>query len=372
MKKTFILAVVTALLALHSPAVKAEEANLCVITEMYIAGLPAKDIQGELQVPQDWLEDGELVIEGQASKHVEKVEVTLDGGKTWKTAQGTSSWFFSIQPLPKENFKIAARTWCQGKPAHPYRRRFYKVSYVGKTSRAIIEEVFHKIELYYQGKNRLQIMKLFSRRLRSPLYSNYRELEVQIRNDFQWGSGMDFHFYIDQVLKSENIYIVQTHWDLTYLGLLEPKHGYTEFHFDSGNEWKIVDIRGDKPFGIVEEPKPDLEIAGDEIQGTFQGGYPTGTVIVPVHNNGRIAARKVAVKVYCKDNGGIGYPPASATQTKTIKVVPIMSVQVVTFTMTASGGGLGWFPPVTCTITVDPQNRISELNEENNTAEVTF
>ena len=364
MKKTLAIIWVAASILAVSSLAKGKEGDLCIITEMYIAGVPAQQITGELQVPRDWLEDGELIIEGQASKEVEKVEITLDNGKTWQPAQGTTSWYYSVQPLPGEKFRIAARAWCKGTPSHPYRRKFYKTVFIGKTSRDIIEGIFRKIELYYQGKNRLQVMKLFSRRFRSPLYSNYRELEVQIRNDFQWGSGMEYRFYIDQVLKSGNIYIVQTHWDLTYLGLLEPKHGYTEFHFDAGNQWKIVDIRGDKPFGIIEEPKPDLEVVESEIQGTSPDNMRF-ILTIPVHNNGRIAARRVVVKATCRN----AYNNPGSTATTTVKTIPIMGINIVTLEV----NGYDWLlESTTCTITVDPQNRISETNEDNNRVQKTF
>ena len=345
----------------------------CTITDMYLAGVPAEEVRHTLVVPRDWLEDGELVIEGEAPQAAEKIEVTLDGGKTWHTAKGTTSWYYSFQPLPRERFKIGARAWCQGRPATLYRKKFYNVSFTGKTAREIVTGRLQAMALFYQGKNRLQFMKLFSRWLRSPLYSNYRDLEVQVRNDFQWGGTIQYRFYLDQALKNGSTYIARTHWYLTYLGLMEPKEGYTEFHFDSGDRWKVTDIRGDKPFGIIEEPKPDLYIGEDEIQGEFPVGYPTGTLMVPIHNRGRIAARRVVVKVHCKGMGGFaGAGQAEDTETTVIKVVPIMGTRVATLILTATGGNLEWFPPVTCNIAVDPQNRISELDEGNNRSQKTF
>ncbi len=369
MKKGTLVALALFSLMAISGTSRGEKETPCTITEMYIAGVPAKEVRHTLVVPRDWLEGGKLIIEGEASQAAEKIEVTLDGGKTWQTAQGTTSWYCSFQPLPGEKLKIGARAWCGGKPAPLYRRKLYRASFTGKTAKEIVVEKLRAMELLYQGENRLQFMKLFSKRLRSPLYSNYRDLEVQVRNDFQWGGAIQYRFYTDQVLRSNGIHMVQTHWNLTYLGLMEPKEGYTEFHFDPGDSWKVVDIRGDKPFGIIEEPKPDLYIVEDEIDGKFIAFAPVGMVLVVVHNGGRIAARKVLVKVHCRDIGPVGaFPPSEATATATIKVVPINGVAVVNLLLQAPE----WHPPVTCIITVDPKNRISEIDESNNRAQKLF
>jgi len=373
MRGTILTAIIALSLLLTFPNRSfGEAAPSCTITEMYIAGIPVEEISGNLTITRDWLEKGEIVIEGEAPPQAEKVEVTLDGGKTWHEAQDTPSWFYSFQPLPGEQYRIGARAWCKGKPAPAHRKKFYKAHYTSKTSREIVAEKLHQVELFYQGKNRLQFMTLFSKRLRSPLYSNYRDLEVQVRNDFQWGGAIQYHFYIDQILRTDGIYIVQTHWDMTYVGLMEPKEGYTEFHFDPGNGWKVADIRGDKPFGIIEEPKPDLYIVEDEIKGEFPQAFPTGTVIVPVHNGGRVSARKVVVKIYCMDEGGFGYPPSAAKATSTVKTIPIMGTRIVTFVLQAGGGFGAWNPPVTCIIIVDPKNRVSEINEDDNRAQKVF
>ncbi len=339
-------------------------AGACKIDSVRVADIPVERLKGEFVIPWDLLSKGKLMIEGEASGNVEKVEVTVDGGKNWESVNGTELWDYEFTPSLEKKFKLGVRACCSGK-CYLYRRKFYNLIVSSKTSRDIIENKFLTISIAYETKNLGKILPLFSKWIRSPLYSNYRDLEVQIRNDFQWGEAIQYKFFIDQILKNENIYMVRTHWFLTYLGLLEPKEGDTEFHFDASQNWKIVDIRGDKPFGIIEEPKPDLYIAEDEVTGIITYNYYDNDIlIVVVHNDGIIAARKVLLKVKCGNN----YTPYKIS-TKLIKVVPIKGVKVVNVILPK----ISWEGTnVRCTIWVDPYNRISELNEDNNVVEKVF
>ncbi len=329
--------------------------KLCMIQDLKIADIPASRIKGVLIVPWDWLEDETLPIYGTATDAVNMIELSFDGGKSWVSLEASDVWSYNWKVEDINELQLKIRAKC-GDKIVPYRRRSYRIKIVRETSKEIIKNKLKLIETYYQLKNSTAIMKLFSQMLRSPLYRNYRDLWIQIRNDLQWGEGIQLHFYVDQILRDENIYIVKTHWDLTYLGLLEPKEGYTEFHFDAADGWKIVDIREEKVFGIIEEPKPDLFIIAEEISGSW--GYDV-VITVPVHNGGRIAARKVEVNVSCND----GY--CSKTSSIFLKVVPIKGLSIGVITLNMCGGY-----PVYCNINVDPKNRISELNEDNNFASV--
>ena len=348
-----LLFLVLALSFLSSVAYSLE---LCMIQNLEIADVPASKIKSILVVPWDWLEDETLPIYGTATDAVSEVELSFDGGKSWVSLEARDVWSYSWKVEDTAEAQLKIRVKC-GDKVVPYRRRSYRIKIVKETSKEIIKHKLKLIETYYQLKNSIAIMKLFSQMLRSPLYRNYRDLWIQIRNDLQWGEGIQLHFYVDQILRDENLYIVKTHWDLTYLGLLEPKEGYTEFHFDAGDRWKIVDIRGDRVFGIIEEPKPDLFIIADEVNGNISG-YDV-TLWIPVHNGGRIAARKVEVSVTCND----GY--CNKTSSVFLKVVPIKGLNIGVVILNMCGGS-----PVYCNINVDPKNRISELSEDNNFASI--
>ena len=340
--------------------------KLCMIQDLKIADIPASRIKGVLIVPWDWLEDEALPIYGTATDAVNTVELSFDGGKSWISLEAGDVWSYDWKVEDTNELQLKVRAKCEDKIV-PYRRRSYRIKIVRETSKEIIKNKLKLIETYYQLKNSTAIMKLFSQMLRSPLYRNYRDLWIQIRNDLQWGEGIQLHFYVDQILRDENIYIVETHWDLTYLGLLEPKEGYTEFHFDAAGEWKIVDIREDKVFGIIEEPKPDLFIIADEITGNV--GYNSVTVVVPVHNGGRIAARKVEISVSCNQHYDVYN--INLASFMVLKLVPIKGLSIGVVNLHTD---LDLIPgiPVYCNINIDPKNKISELNEDNNLVSVTI
>ena len=104
-------------------------------------------------------------------------------------------------------------------------------------------------------------------------------------------------------------------------------------------------------YGAV--PKPDLAITDSDITSEFKetGGTMKITLKIYVTNDGTAKATSVKVKV---ESG-------TTTTTKTISSIPAGGRGVATVTLPAQGN-------THFTVTVDPENKISELNEGNNVA----
>jgi parallel beta-helix repeat protein len=105
-------------------------------------------------------------------------------------------------------------------------------------------------------------------------------------------------------------------------------------------------------FVFVRLPSPDLALSSSDI--TFSNSTPANgdviTIYAEVHNNGEIDARNVVVKFY-----GIGRT--------TIPLIPAGSSQIASISWTATPAGLQRI-----VVMADPNNAISESNENNNVA----
>lgn len=219
----------------------------------------------------------------------------MDKGESWQRAERTNHWSFSFSPEEYHRYDIGVRCLAGNVPSPMYRQKTFRVRYENKRTKEVIAKQLRKLERSYRIKSRFQIMALISRNVVTTMYPNFRALEEEIKNDIQWGQDILYRFYIDQVLRNKSIHMVRTHWYLTYWGLERPEEGETEFYFDFGDRVKIANIRGEKPFGLIERAYPDLMVDASEHQYVGQGFG--GNILVLVHNIGKITAKKVKIKV---------------------------------------------------------------------------
>jgi hypothetical protein len=84
-------------------------------------------------------------------------------------------------------------------------------------------------------------------------YQNYprgwHNLRKSIENDFKSLNSVVLRFSVNQVFEIEKVIMAETHWRLTYAGLLEPEEGYVEIHFDPADNMKILVQKKDLYFG---------------------------------------------------------------------------------------------------------------------------
>ncbi|OGP52786.1 MAG: hypothetical protein A2Y65_00695 [Deltaproteobacteria bacterium RBG_13_52_11] len=221
------------------------------------ARIGAKELMRQSEVTvikEDLTRDREVLIVGQAQgggPQVEKVEVSLDNGQTWKEAAGRERWQYQFAPLPNYTYYLTLRvTNADGVVSDPKRFGTTRLTYLPITLTELIQQQADELARAYMSKNLERYMGLISRDYQS-MPPGWHRLRRAIENDFRSLNNITLRFTVNQVFNLKGTIMADIHWRLTYAGLLEPKEGYVEIHFDPADHLKIILQRKDLYFGSV-------------------------------------------------------------------------------------------------------------------------
>jgi hypothetical protein len=203
-------------------------------------------------IKDDLTRERKLLIVGQATgggPRVEKVEVSLDSGQTWKVATGSERWQYEFSPLPDYTYHLTLRvTNSDGVVSNPQVFGTKQLTYLPLILSEFIQERLDDVAKAYMVKDRDKYMRFISRG-----YQNYprgwHNLRKAIENDFKSLNNVILRFSVNQVFELEETVMADIHWRLTYAGLPEPKEGYVEIHFDPADHMKILVQKKDLYFG---------------------------------------------------------------------------------------------------------------------------
>jgi len=203
-------------------------------------------------IRDDLTRDREILIAGQAQGGgplVEKVEVSLDNGQTWKEAAGRERWQYQFLPLPNYTYYLAFRvTNADGVVSDQKRFGITRLTYLPITLSELIQRQADELAKAYMSKNLERYMGLISRDYQN-LPPGWFRLRRAIENDFRSLNNITLRFTVNQVYETDTAIIADVFWRLTYGGLLEPKEGTVEIHFDPADHLKIILQRKDLYFG---------------------------------------------------------------------------------------------------------------------------
>lgn len=203
-------------------------------------------------IRDDLTRDRELLIAGQADGGgplVEKVEVSLDNGQTWKEAVGRERWQYQFLPLPNYTYYLTFRvTNADGVVSDPRKFGITRLTYLPITLSELIQRQADELAMAYMSKNLERYMGLISRDYQN-LPPGWFRLRRAIENDFRSLNNITLRFTVNQVYETDTAIIADVFWRLTYGGLLEPKEGTVEIHFDPADKLKIILQRKDLYFG---------------------------------------------------------------------------------------------------------------------------
>jgi hypothetical protein len=203
-------------------------------------------------IRDDLTRDRELLIVGQAQGGgplVEKVEVSLDNGQTWKEATGRERWQYQFLPLPNYTYYLTFRvTNADGVVSDPRKFGITRLTYLPITLSELIQRQADELAMAYMSKNLERYMGLISRDYQN-LPPGWFRLRRAIENDFRSLNNITLRFTVNQVYETDTAIIADVFWRLTYGGLLEPKEGTVEIHFDPADKLKIILQRKDLYFG---------------------------------------------------------------------------------------------------------------------------
>lgn len=208
----------------------------------------------------------------------------------------------------------------------------------------------------YVAENISSYMSYVSRSFRG----GYSVLQNGVENDFRNFDFLREDMWLDRGTLAENndVYL-DFHWTLQYsargTGQISTMNGKSTAQFSEETEdYRMVDLRGDKPFALTTETVGSPDLTVKVISALLMDG-PAAKVTMIVSNIGKAASpdSSVFVKVILEGNpatktdpvGGLG-PGQSST---IVVIVPIPTV-----------------PFASVTATIDPNNQIAEMNENNN------
>jgi len=216
-----------------------------------------KELKGTNEVTiirEDLTNRREILIVGTADgggARVERVEVSLNGGQTWKEATGRERWQYEFPPLPNYTYHLTFRvTNADGVVSDPKQFGITRLTYLPITLSELIQQQADELAKAYMSKDLERYMSFISRGYRN-YPSGWLRLRRAIENDFRSLNNIFLRFTVNQVFELEGVIMADIYWRLTYAGLLEPKEGYVEIHFDQADQLKILVQKKDLYFGAA-------------------------------------------------------------------------------------------------------------------------
>jgi hypothetical protein len=221
------------------------------ITAAKIGKKELKGATGVSIIKGDLARSGEIFIVGTAEGgggQVKKVEVSLDGGKTWKEAQGRESWRYRFKPLPRNSYELTLRaTNTAGVISDQKAFGSIKLTYLPITLWELVQQRADELAKAYMSRDLERYMGLISKDYQQ-YPRGWQRLRRTIHNDFKSRNNIVLRFTVDQVYELEGAIMADMHWRLTYAGLAMPEEGYIEIHFDPTDQLKIVLQEKDRYF----------------------------------------------------------------------------------------------------------------------------
>ncbi len=229
------------------------------VTSARIGKKELKGATGVTIIKGDLTRSGEILIKGTADgggPQVKEVEVSLDGGTTWKDATGCERWQYRFIPVPKGTYNLTLRvTNTAGIVSNPRAFGVTQLTYLPITLWELIQQRADELAKIYMSRDLERYMSFISRG-----YQNYprgwHRLRRTIDNDFKFLNNIVLRFTVDQIFELEGAIMADIHWRLTYAGLTRPEEGYVEIHFDPTDQLKILLQEKDRYFGAASRRAP--------------------------------------------------------------------------------------------------------------------
>jgi len=250
------------LILLISPAWGAapHKTNKPSITSAAIGKKVLKGATGVTIIKSDLTPSGEVLIvgktDGGGGGGVPKVEVSLDGGETWKTAQGGESWRYRFIPVANKDYELTLRVInTAGVISDPKAFGFIPLTYLPITLWELIQKQTDELAKAYMSRDLERYMGLISKDYQQ-YPRGWQRLRRTIHNDFKSLNNIVLRFTVNQVYELEGAIMAEMQWRFTYAGLPKPETGYVEIHFDPTDHLKVVLQEKDRYFGAAARRGP--------------------------------------------------------------------------------------------------------------------
>jgi len=179
---------------------------------------PADDFTSTLELFRDQLDAGKIVVRGTAEPDtcatISKTEVSIDGGSSWSTANGTQNWSYGFTPAER-TYGIKARTTDSAGAVSEDIGRALEFNYHAMTSEDDLREVFSRLIQAYVDKNTGSFIELTSRNFSSSYegLEDSRALDSSLDNKFTAIPIIYLRYSIDTVTITGDTGRVGFYWD---------------------------------------------------------------------------------------------------------------------------------------------------------------
>jgi hypothetical protein len=308
------------------------------------------------------LKEGKILFSLEKEPQIKKVEISLDGGKTWDTMQNEENGFiFEYRPLLKQQeikpvFLISYKNG--GAEIHnPYIRILYKKE---KPEKAVLF-LLEKMKRFYEQEKKDRFLDLFSYK-----FADRIEFEEAIQRDFYNYNNIRLLYRVDKLVFNprQNKAILNVYWKKKYdtrLGSSQSQEAELTIQLEKeGINWKITGLKNNTIFGSSLLTPPDLKITGSDLS-------KTGASIInaTIHNIGNTSASNVKVEFYYFDRDTSTWKSDGYT---TISLIKANQNKTITHNYSKLGG----WGYTDIKVIIDPDNTIPEGDETNNEAQKTF
>lgn len=263
-----------------------------------MAKIGKKDLVGKAEmtiIKDDLTRERKVLIVGLAEggkTAVERVEVSLDGGQTWRETTGREKWHYEFLPLPNYTYYLTLRVFnTDGVASDPKRFGITRLTYLPLTLSELIQQQADELARAYMSKDLQKYMGLISRDYQN-IPRGWHRLRRAIENDFRSLNNIVLRFTVNQVYELQGAAMADIHWRLTYAGLLEPKEGYVEIHFDPADQLKIILQTKDLYFGAAPIGHDGSIVVQ---QGGF--GFPGNHFVFILTDLDKVGARRINIQV---------------------------------------------------------------------------
>jgi hypothetical protein len=229
------------------------------VTSAAIGKKNLKGATGVTIIKGDLSRKGEVLIKGTAEGGgggVATVEVSLDGGETWRKAQGEESWRYHFKPVPRQSYTLTMRVSnAAGITSDPKAFGIVRLLYLPITLWELIQRQTDELAKAYMSRDLERYMGLISKDYQQ-YPRGWQRLRRTIHNDFKSLNNIVLHFTVNQVYELEGAIMAEMQWRLTYAGLTKPETGYVEIHFDPSDQLKVILQEKDRYFGAAARKVP--------------------------------------------------------------------------------------------------------------------
>ena len=225
------------------------------IESMFLNRISVESIKGgEITLQRDDLVDGALQISGFTSYEsmpISKVEVSLDGGQSWKSTEGTDPWRFQFTPVSGQEYEIQARAInTLGIQSESSLLDQVVMTYQPESNQTILTKLFKDIIQMYEDEDAQGVLDEVS----SDFYGGKDRLQNDLEQAFESWSNISItvsNLVID-IANSQATITFGWVKSVTEHGLNYQEQGNSQLVFIKEDSWKWLSLSGDRLFRLAD------------------------------------------------------------------------------------------------------------------------